>query len=82
MSVVMRFGDRSDLPRPFYLLEGEQLSVVQCYKDLGVKIDPKLKFHNHVKTVVGKAGGLMNEFLQSTVCRDPVFMVSLFVIHI
>lgn len=81
-SVIMRFGDKSYLPRPFYFLEGEQLSVVQCYKDLGVKVDPKLRFHNHVRSAAGKAGGLMSEFLRSTVCRDQEFMVSLFVIHV
>ena len=80
--VVMRFGDKSFLPRPVYFLGGVQLSVVDTYKDLGIKIDPKLKFHNHVRAVVGRAGGLMSEFLRSTVCRAPDFMVSLFAIHI
>ena len=55
---------------------------VDSYKDLGVVVDCKLKFHQHVREVVGKAGGLMNQLLKSTVCRNRHFMVQLFVSHI
>ena len=46
-----------------------------------VKIS-KLRFHQHVRTIVGKAGGLMGNLLRSTVCRSPEFMLTLFVTHI
>ena len=36
---------------------------------------PQLKFHDHVRTVVRKAGGLAQNFLKSTVCRSPEFVV-------
>ena len=45
-------------------------------------IDSNLRFHEHITVVVGKAGGLMNELLRSTVCRNRLFMVTLFVSHI
>ena len=44
-------------------------------------VDVKLKFHDHVRVVVRKAGGMVGELLLATVCRSP-FMVSLFVSHI
>ena len=45
-------------------------------------IDPELRFHDHVWSVVWKAGGLAGELLRSTVCHTQHFMVSLFVSHI
>ena len=50
--------------------------------NLGVIIDSKLRFHEHISVVAGKEGGLMLELLQSTVCRSREFMVTLFVSHI
>ena len=65
-----------------YCVDGRELDFVQSYRDLGVVIDPSLKFHLHINCVVGKAGSLMGELLRGTVCRSREFMVALFVSHI
>ena len=83
--VVMRFGsvlNRLGIDEPFYCIDGRALRVVDSYKDLGITVDKKLKFHAHIRTTVGKAGSLMNDLLRATVCRSPEFMVTLFVSHI
>ena len=81
-SVIMRIGNKVGSPNPVYTLGSHSMVVVDSYKDLGVAIDNKLKFHEHARMTVGKAGGLQSELLRSTVCRAPAFMVSLFVSHI
>ena len=65
-----------------YSLGGGRLSIVESHKDLGVVVDAKLKFHKHVRTVIGKAGRVLGEMLRSTICRTPKFMVGLFASHI
>ena len=82
--VVMRFGGRSSVATvpAKYSVNGRELAVVSSYRDLGVIIDPSLKFHLHVNSVVGKAGSLMGDLLRSTVCRAREFMVTLFTSHI
>ena len=52
------------------------------YRDLCVLVDTKLKFHKHVRSVVGKAGGMIGNLLRSTICRSEEFMFTLFVTHI
>ena len=51
-------------------------------RDLGVLVDSKLRYHNHVRNVVRKVGGLASELLRFTICRTSVSMVSMFVSHI
>ena len=81
--VVMRFGAHRAKENLFnYNIDGNLLHFVSSHKDLNVLIDPELRFHDHVRSVVQKAGGLAGELLCSTVCRTPNFMVSLFVSHI
>ena len=74
--VVMRFGSRSSVATVLakYTVNGRELAVVGSYHDLGVIIDPSLKFHLHVNSVVGRAGLLMGDLLRSTVCRTKEFM--------
>ena len=50
--------------------------------DLGVKVDVTLRFHAHIRDVTNKAGGLAQNFLKSTVCRTPEFMMFLWTTHI
>ena len=50
--------------------------------DLGVKVDVSLRFHAHIRDVACKAGGLAQNFLKSTVCRSPEFMLFLWKTHI
>ena len=79
-SVLMKFGP-AEVSRSFYI-GSNCLEYVNSYKDLGVIIDPSLRFHIHVRTVAAKAGGMVGELLRSTVCRSPNFMITLFVAHI
>ena len=50
--------------------------------DLGVTIDSTLRFHDHIATVVRKAGGLATNLLRSTLNREASFMITLFVSHV
>ena len=84
---VMRFfkGRLVHEDEPFannYQLQGKPLQFVCSQKDLGVVVDTSLRFHQHIKAVAAKAGGLANSLLRSTVCRTPEFMVSLFISHV
>ena len=57
--VVLRFArPRAEFSPPEYFLDGEQIPYVDTHGDLGVTVDSQLKFHDHVRTVVRKAGGL------------------------
>ena len=82
--VAMRFGYRG--PRnslaPCYSINEQRIPFVDQMKDLGVVVDDKLRFHHHLRTIVGRAGGLMSDLLRSTVCRSPDFMLTLFITHI
>ena len=65
-----------------YSIDGKVLDFVTSHRDLGVLVDSKLRFHNHIHNVVRKAGGLASELLCSTSCHSSIFMVTLFVSHI
>ena len=80
---VMRFtrNFKEQVP-PMYFLSGKPLPIHQSHRDLGLLIDDKLKFHEHVTSVSHKAYGLCQSFLKSTVCRTPEFMMFLFKTHI
>ena len=77
----MSFGSRN-ITAYEYRISGLVLKRVHTYKDLGVITDSKLRCHEHIMVVAGKVGGLMNDLLQSTVCRSKKFMLTLFVSHI
>ena len=81
--VVMRFGGSAGIRLTGnYDVDGVPLTFVASHRGLGVLVDVKLKFHDHVRVVVKKASGMVGELLRATVCRSPSFMVSLFVSHI
>ena len=84
--VVMRFGARGvtdgDSVSYGYSIDGVPLRFVSAYRDLGVKVDTRLRFHSHIDGVVGKTGAMLNNLLHSTVCRDAEFMVTLWVSHV
>ena len=68
--VVMRFGSRERFGGEVgsgYFLDGAELRLVGEQRDLGVVIDPSLKFHSHVDVTVRKASGLANNLLRCTV---------------
>ena len=69
--VVMRFG--CSVPgeaEGIYSLAGSELEFVSAHRDLGVLIDSKMKFHMHIRGVVNKTRGLVNQLLRGTVCRN------------
>ena len=81
--VVMRFGGSVGIRLTGnYNKDGVPLKFVSSHRDLGVLVVVKLKFHDHVRSVVRKAGGMVCKLLRATVCHNPSFMVSLFVFHI
>ena len=65
-----------------YYLNGCAIPAVSSHTDLGVIVDTDLKFHRHIRSVAHKAGGLAQNFLKSTVCREPEFMLYLLTVHI
>ena len=81
---VLRFsrGSRSASATPKDVLNGNLLPVLTSFRDLGVIVDTSLKFHEHVQSLSHKASGLCHNFLKSTVCRTPEFMLFLFKTHI
>ena len=80
---VLRFSRRfKDLVPPHYTLDGRPLPVCQSHCDLGVIVDDRLKFHDHIASVAHKAFGLCHSFLKSTVCRSPDFMLFLLKTHV
>ena len=80
---VLRFSRHySDLTPAEYFMNGLAIPSVKSHLDLGVWIDIDLKFHEHIRTTVRKAGGLAQNFLKSTVCRKPDFMLFLLTTHI
>ena len=81
--VALRFARPSvGLDQPSYFLDGKRIPVEVKAKDLGVLVDVKLKFHDHIQATVHKAGGLAESLLKSTVCRSANFMLFLFLSHI
>ena len=78
----MRFGRRSGRSDVKFSIDGQELQVVEHARELGVIVDDKLRFHQQVRNIAGKAGGLIGDLLRSTVCRDSEFMLTLFISHI
>ena len=82
--VVMRFGrgrvDTEELSE--YTLDGVHLQTVTVYKDLGVWIEPSLRFHKHLQVITGRASALVNQMLRGTICRSKSFMVTVFIAHV
>ena len=80
---VLRFSRAyHDLTPAEYVMNGLTIPSVNSHLDLGVLVDTNLKFHGHIRTTVHKAGGLAQNFLKSTVCRKPEFMLFLLTTHI
>ena len=65
-----------------YNIGGVSLNVVKYSRDLCIRVDVDLKFHQHVQELVCRASGLSNNLQRSTVNRSPESMVTLFVSHI
>ena len=82
--VALRFG--RDLPPvglyDQYYIGDSPIPFTSLSKDLGVLIDTKLKFHDHIRSVASKAGGVASNLLKSTLCRSHEFMMTLYITHV
>ena len=61
-----------------YTLEGIQLEKLDNFRDLGIQIDSKLKFHIHTNTVVRKAYRVLGLICKLFECKDSDVMVKLY----
>ena len=65
-----------------YHINNSNITFAQTCRDLGIMVDSELKFHAHIKSIVGKASGISSNILSSTLCRSPEFMVSIYIAHV
>ena len=80
--VCMRFGPRtlgecSSGASP-YRLSDSVIKYTACHKDLGVRVDRKLKFHDHIRTTASKCNALSTNIFSSTLCRNKQFMLNVY----
>ena len=55
---VMRIGNKTSPPLKEYYMENHPLSYSSCEKDIGVFVDDKLRFREHIENKVKKANSL------------------------
>lgn len=84
---IMSFGTNlrrtHDLgPYSSYTVKGKPICFSSVAVDLGITVDPSLRFHHHIQNLVSKAAGLSYSLIKSTLCRSPSFMTKLFITHI
>ena len=78
--VCLRFGPRSlgDCSRGNspYSIGTSRISFVRSHKDLGVRVDRMLKFHDHTRNTANACNAVTTNLLSSTICRDPAFIMT------
>ena len=57
--IAMWVSNQADPPQFHYNMEGHQLNYSACEKDLGVHIDNKLNFEQHISYAINKANRVM-----------------------
>ena len=70
--VVMRFGSRERFGGEVgsgYFLDGAELRLVGEQRDLGLVIDPSLKFHSHVNVTVRGIYSVAGRFLRADLVK-------------
>ena len=67
---------------PDYHNDGVLLKFQPVYKELGINVDVKLKFHCHVDIIGGHTGSLLSNLLRSPLSRSIEFIVSLWLSHL
>ena len=65
-----------------YYYCGAGLSFVDSCKDSGILVDTELKFHGHIRSIVGESSGMSVSLLNSVLCRSREFMLTLYISHI
>ena len=58
------------------------ISFQESVTDLGVCVDKKLEFHQHISNIVHKAGGVPTSILRTTINQQDSFMLPLFTTHV
>ena len=64
---------------PHCTLNRSTLPVCQSHYDLGVLVDDRPKFHDHIASVAHKVFRLYHSFLKWTVCWSPEFMLCVWI---
>ena len=75
----MRIGDTNVVDGGYELDRGQQLPSIEVEKDLGVQIDERLSFSNHISEKVNKANKIMGLIRRTFVALDkasfkPLYM--------
>ena len=69
---------------PDVLIDGSMICKAHCVRDLGVLVDPQLKFmaHTHINSVVSRAHTRSNLILKCFVSRDRTTLVKAFTTYV
>lgn len=62
-----------------FTLSGKPLPVVSKYRDLGVIINPRLDFHEHIASVILSASRITNTIFRCFIVKQPEFYLKLYV---
>ena len=73
---IMHLG--SENPEHTYTMGGVNLAVTKEERDLGVLVDDKLKFENHIKGIVKKANRMIGLIKIGFACIDKVMFNNLY----
>jgi len=68
----------SDGSKPKYILNDVYIPVVDSYRDLGVLINPKLDFSEHISSVISSTSQLCNMIFRCFIIKRPEFYIKLF----
>jgi ribonuclease P/MRP protein subunit RPP40 len=79
-SSVLHVG--KGVPGTVYSIAGHTLPIKEMVRDLGIEIDPNLKFSTHIKNIVGKAVRRLGVLCKAFTCRDPHFMKLAFTTYV
>jgi hypothetical protein len=75
---VLHMGRRNSAQKPSYELGQVELANCDSMRDLGVIIDPELKFSLHCATVAKRASLRMNSIFRSFETRDTNFLLNMY----
>ena len=65
-----------------HYVRGVGLSFADSCKVLDVLVDTELRFHVHIRSIIGKSSAMSVNLLNSTLCRSKEFMFTLYISHI
>ena len=71
-----------DLNNSVYTIGGQPLTAKSSVKDLGVIVDSRLNFNEHISRIVSKASSKTGMVYRAFTSRNMAFMVKMFMTHI